>query len=142
MARVKIDLPPHFLFSTTIPIRIGDVNYGGHVGNDAILSIAHECRVQFFNHFNYTELNLGGVGVIMGDCAIMYQGESFYGDHIEVEVGVNDISRMGFDLIYKMTNKVNGSKIAIVKTGMICFDYGIRKITALPEDVKKVFSNE
>jgi hypothetical protein len=39
MARVKIDLPDKFIFKTEIPIRINDINYGGHLGNDAVLSI-------------------------------------------------------------------------------------------------------
>ena len=47
MARVKLQLPANFLFSTEIPIRISDINYGGHLGNDAVLSIVHEARIQF-----------------------------------------------------------------------------------------------
>ena len=39
MNRVSLHLPENFSFSTEIPIRITDVNYGGHVGNDSILSI-------------------------------------------------------------------------------------------------------
>ena len=45
MGRVKIKFPAENpLFITTIHVRIGDINYGGHVGNDAILSIIHEAR--------------------------------------------------------------------------------------------------
>lgn len=47
MARISIDLPSTFTFSATIPVRITDLNYGGHVGNDTILSIIHEARVQY-----------------------------------------------------------------------------------------------
>ena len=60
MARIKIDLPVKFSFSTTIPIRITDINFGGHVGNDTILSIVHEARAKFFQHFGYDELNFWG----------------------------------------------------------------------------------
>jgi len=34
MQRIKIDLPEFFSFTTPIKIRITDLNYGGHVGND------------------------------------------------------------------------------------------------------------
>ena len=51
MARVKLEVPSTFSFQTTIPIRITDVNYGGHVGNDSILSILHEIRIQFLKKF-------------------------------------------------------------------------------------------
>lgn len=70
MAKIKIELPNRFSFSTLIPVRITDINYGGHVGNDTVLSILHEARVQFLNHFGYQELNESGVGLIMKDVAI------------------------------------------------------------------------
>ena len=47
MARIKVELPELFTFNTTIPIRITDLNYGNHVGNDTILSMIHEACVQF-----------------------------------------------------------------------------------------------
>jgi acyl-CoA thioesterase FadM len=55
MARIKIDLPAKFPFSARIPVRITDINFAGHVGNDTILSIVHESRTQFFTHLGYTE---------------------------------------------------------------------------------------
>ena len=65
MARINIDLPGDFKFSTTIPVRITDLNYGGHVGNDAILSIIHEARMQFLHHFGYSEINFGGTTALV-----------------------------------------------------------------------------
>ena len=38
MARIKIDLPDSFSFSTSFAVRITDLNYGAHVGNDKVLS--------------------------------------------------------------------------------------------------------
>ena len=136
MARVKIDLPEKFLFSTNIKVRIGDVNYGGHVGNDAILAIAHDARLQFLHSLGYSELDVEGTSLIMADSAVIYKGESFFGDTLKVEIGVNDIHKLGFDLIYKISNIENNKDIAHIKTGMICFDYENRKIAALPEKAK------
>ena len=136
MARVKIDLPEKFLFSTNIKVRIGDVNYGGHVGNDAILAIAHDARLQFLHSLGYSELDVEGTSLIMADSAVIYKGESFFGNTLKVEIGVNDIHKLGFDLIYKISNIENNKDIAHIKTGMICFDYENRKIAALPEKAK------
>lgn len=136
MARVKIDLPDKFLFETDIKVRISDVNYGGHVGNDAILAIAHDARLQFLNSLGYSELDVEGTSLIMADSAVIYKGESFFGDTLLVEIGVNDIHKLGFDLIYKISNPTKEQDIAHIKTGMICFDYKNRKIAALPEKAK------
>ncbi len=47
MGRIKIDLPQKILASVSIPVRITDINYGNHVGNNALVEIIHEARVQF-----------------------------------------------------------------------------------------------
>ena len=39
MNRIKLNLTDHFQFYVDIPIRITDLNYGGHVGNDVFLSL-------------------------------------------------------------------------------------------------------
>ena len=80
MSRIKIDLPSRFVFSTQIPIRIDDINYGSHLGHDSVLTLAHEARVRFLTAHGYTEDNIEGVGIIMGDVGITYSSEAFYGD--------------------------------------------------------------
>ena len=128
-------LPGHFTFSTTIPIRITDLNYGGHVGNDAILSLVHEARMQYLKSAGYTELQFDTVALIMSDAGIEFKSEAFYGDVLNVQVTAGDFSRVGFDLYYRFT-KQEGEKevvVALAKTGMICFDYSTRKIVPVPE---------
>lgn len=139
MARVKISLPEQFKFSTQIPIRIQDVNYGGHVGNDAILSIMHEARLQFLNSIGCTELDAYGVGMIMSDVAIVYKGEGFRGDVFIVEVTADELSPFGFELLYRLSTERKGKKLPIAegKTGMICFDYSQRKVARMPDILKE-----
>lgn len=139
MAKVKIDMPECFLFSTTIPVRIGDINYGGHVGNDAIVSIIHESRLQFLSSMGCTELDFFGTGLIMADLVVTYKGEAFYGDVVTVEVTPGEISSVSFDLFYRISTQRNGQPMLITeaKTGMVCFDYTSRKIARLPEAFKE-----
>jgi acyl-CoA thioesterase FadM len=80
MARIKIELPEVFPFNCQIPVRITDINYGGHAGNDTVLSIIHEARMQFLQSMGYSEMEFGGVGMIMSDVAIEFKNELFYGD--------------------------------------------------------------
>ena len=61
MPRVKVTLPESFLFTVELPIRITDLNYGAHLGNDALLSLLHEARVKFLAHLGQPE-QVGGVG--------------------------------------------------------------------------------
>jgi len=139
MARVKIDLPEQFSFQTTIPIRITDINYGGHAGNDSILSIIHEARVQFLKKFGCDEKNFFGTGLIMSDVAIEFKKELFYGDIVQVSVAVSDMERIRFDIVYKLEAEHNEKMVTVAtaRTGMVCFDYTAKKITSIPDEAKK-----
>lgn len=132
MSRLKIELPDAFPFSTKIPVRIGDINYGGHLGNDALLSILQESRVQMLRQHGWNELDVDGVGLIMTDAAIVYKSEAFYGDVLTIEIAVTDFTSAGCDVVYRVTNTTTGRLVAQAKTGIAFFDYSSRKIAAIP----------
>lgn len=137
MGKIKIELPEKFTFSCRIPVRITDINYGGHAGNDTVLSLIHEARMQYLGFFGYTEMNLAGTGMIMSDVGIEFKKELFYGDEVIASVVAGDFSRIGFDLFYKLEKIGPDGMIlaALAKTGMICYDYAKKKIAAVPEEV-------
>jgi len=138
MSRIKIDLPDHFNFTASIPIRITDINYGGHTGNDTILSIIHEARIQFLQSKGFTEMDFAGVGMIMSDVGIEFKSELFYGDVVLASVTVANITKVSFDVYYKLEKETGGKKIpvAFAKTGMVCYDYKSKKIVAVPEEAR------
>ena len=142
MNRIKLDLPEKFSFSTNITIRVTDLNYGGHVGNDSFLSLIHEARQQFLISHGYKELEIAGIGFIMADVAIEFRKELNYGDIVKISVAAKDFDRLGFDLFYKM-EVMDGHEMALAgkaKTGMICFDYTEKKKVPVPEEVIKKIS--
>lgn len=143
MARIKIDIPDNFSFSTSIPIRITDINYGNHLGNDAVLSIIHEARMQFLKHYGLSELNFDGAGLIMSDAAIEFKNEGFYGETIVAYVTAGEFTKVSFDLFYKLTKQVGDKEVimALAKTGMICYNYGTKKVVAVPEEAKNKLSS-
>jgi acyl-CoA thioester hydrolase len=132
LARIKINLPEKFIFSTDIEIRITDMNYGGHLGNDALLSLLHEARVRFLKSIGQTELDFYDVSLIMADVGIVYKSEVFYGENLVIEIAVTDVTSHGFDLVYRVQKK-NLEIAAIAKTAMVTFNYEMRKIQPLPE---------
>lgn len=136
MARVKLKTFPSYPFSTEISIRVTDLNYGGHLGNEMVLVYAQQARVEFLESLGYGELSLEGVGIIMADAAVQYKAEGHAGDRLLVEIAVDNISRVGFDLYYRLSNQATGEEIALVKTGIVCYDYAAKKVTPLPEAVK------
>ncbi|WP_271271438.1 acyl-CoA thioesterase [Aliamphritea hakodatensis] len=133
MARIKIDMPDNYSFSTDMPVRISDINYGGHLGNDAVLAMIHEARVRYLAGFNYTEMDVEGLGIIMTDSAIVYKAEGFHGEQIQIDIAVEDFNKYGCDIYYLLTNKQTAVEIAHAKTGIVFFDYEARKVTGIPQ---------
>ncbi len=138
MARIKLTIPGRRIFSASIPVRITDINYGNHLGNDAIISIMHEARMQWLASGNYTELTIDGAALIQGDLAVEYKNESYYGDVLEVSLATDEIQKVSFEIFYEITTEREGKKLLIAnaKTGMVCFNYELKKVVSIPEKFK------
>ncbi len=140
MSRIKIDTPNSFPFSCTIQVRVTDLNYGNHLGNDSLLGMIHESRLQFIQHLGLKdEMDFFGVSLIMADSGIVYKSEAFLGDTLTFSVAIQDISRVGFDMVYEVKNQ-DQKLVAQAKTGMVCFDYSAKKVTAVPTELAEKFS--
>lgn len=139
MQKVHIEEPASYPFCTDLPIRITDLNYGNHVGNDAFMGLIHESRVRYLRQLGYSELQVEGYGLIMHNAAIRFMSEFFYGDVVTVAVGPLAIAGVGFDLVYRLTVLRNQKSVVagLAKTGMVLFDYDKRRPVALPEILKK-----
>jgi acyl-CoA thioesterase FadM len=135
MGRIKLDLPPTFPFHTYIDVRITDLNYGGHVGNDTILSIIHEARVRLLHQKGFTELNIGNIGLIMSDVAIQFKSELFYGDKVKASVAATDFTTFSFEIYYLLEKEEDQKMITVAKakTSMAGYNYESKKIASIPD---------
>ena len=137
MARIKILIPEKSLAKVTVPVRITDINYGNHLGNDSLVSIIHEARALWLKSFGYTEVSVEGVGMIMADLSVEFKNESFYGDELIITIYIGEISSVSFDLYYSISNQEN-KLIAKAKTGMVCYNYDQKKVVAIPDKFKLI----
>jgi YbgC/YbaW family acyl-CoA thioester hydrolase len=141
MSRATLQMPDFYHFRTTLPVRISDVNYGGHLGNDTILAYIHEARLRFLNHYGFSEKNIEGAGIIMADAVIIYKSQAYYGDILIVEVAVSDLSKRACDLIYKLTRENDHKEIARAKTRIAFFDYSQNNTVPIPPKFRSLFEN-
>jgi acyl-CoA thioester hydrolase len=135
MARIKLLMPEKTITRFNIPIRITDINYGNHLGNDAVVRILHEARMAWLHGHGYTELDIAGIGLIMADLAVEFKAEGVYGDVIDTSIACGEKTRVGFELYYELTAERNGGNVllAVAKTGMVCYDYANKKVVSIPE---------
>jgi len=142
MAKLSIVLPEKMEFSTSIKIRITDINYGGHLGNDTLLSLLHEARVRFLASKDCKELNCFGSGLIMNSVQIDYKSEAFYADILDVQVGIIEITKTGFELGYRFVSRTTGLEVAKALNGMVFFNFEKRRVVRTPERFREAFKLE
>ena len=141
--RVKIEIPAgEPVGKVILPVRIGDINYGGHLGNDKLLLYAHEARVQVLQTMGFTEFDCGGHGLIMADAEIAFRAEAFWGEVLELTLFAGGATGSSFSLYYLFEKEDAGGKVVVAqaRTGMVAFDYNSRKVVVLSKKIVAALS--
>lgn len=141
MPRLDLKARDPYPFACELTVRTTDLNYGGHLGNDRLLALVQEARVAWLAAHGWSELDCGGAGLIMADAAVVYRAEAFAGDVLRCEVVACEPSRVGFRLATRVTRGAD-TEVALVETGMVCFDYARRRPVALPGTVRAACRQE
>ncbi|MBM3115581.1 acyl-CoA thioesterase [Jeongeupia naejangsanensis] len=132
MPRLKLTLPAQADFHCALAVRVTDLNYGGHLGNQALLGLLHEARLQYLLALGFDELGTDACpGLIQCDALVSFRGEAFLGDLLTIKLTATDFERTHFDLYYEV--RTNDRLIAQAKTNLAFFDYRTRKTAAIPE---------
>ncbi|HQU38706.1 MAG: thioesterase family protein [Chitinophagales bacterium] len=139
MTRTTWSFPNPVHFTTQLEVRIGDINYGGHLGNDKVLSLAQEARVQMLRSMGYSELDVEGPGIIMNEAEIKYVKEAFAGDILTVDLHVGNFSAVGCSIYYNI--RIIDKVIAVVRTGIVFYDYNSRKVVRVPSVFQQRFND-
>ena len=128
-------------------VRVGDINYGNHMGNDKALLIFHDARLKFLESLGFSEKNIGGPGIIMRDAHINFRKEVYLHDELTVDVGIENVSNSAFEMTYNVIRIVNSQQSSVVSrqsdegevvftgsTGLVAFDYERKRPVRLPEE--------
>jgi acyl-CoA thioester hydrolase len=139
MERIQIPAPDKFIFSTEIPIRIGDINRRNHLSHVSSIVIIEEARARFIRSI-HTETELNRAGYILTGLSIEYLRQGHYGQTLRIDIAISDITDKGFDLYYKVADVKTGLELARAKSGSIRYNYRQKKVAQIPQDLKEKFS--
>lgn len=122
----------NFRFTLPYRVRIADINYGGHVANSAVLNIFQDARIGYLAALGpFSELDLGGCGLIMPEAHIQFRAEMFLNQDLLVGVRCLKLGRSSFELAYRIERAAKLTAEGV--TPMVCFDYQLRKPVRMPE---------
>lgn len=134
MARMQIELPESQLtFETLLSVRVSDLNYGNHLGNDRMLALLHEARLRYLASFGFSEASVDGCAILVTDVALVFKNQSFAGDKLTIQVGITEVNKYGCDIIYRVTNRDKQQLVAEAKTGIVFFNLSKQKVTQRPD---------
>jgi len=127
-------------FIASYTVGIGDINYGGHLGNDRALLIFHDARIQFLNHYGLNEINIGeNKGIIMVDAQLKYLKQVKLHEKLLIDIEIEIENTKKFVLHYLIKNSDTEKVVISGSTGMLCFDYSDQKVKQLPQSFADLF---
>lgn len=127
-------------FHYTTRLEPRDINYGGHLGNDALVSLAGSARAHLFHSLGLREIDLGDghTGIIMSDLAVNFREEGFMFDAIVIDTHIGEFGSNRFRLFHRVTK--GDIVVALVETGLKTFNYTAREVAPVPEAFLKVLA--
>jgi len=133
VGRVKLEEKEKYFFNFELQVRGIDVNYGGHVGNSQMASIAHEGTIQTLRNLKLSELDLGDgkTGYIFSDMVLNFKSEAFLGDLLTISSVIDDINEKSFRIYHKISK--GDRVVALVEAGAVAFNFFERKVGVVPE---------
>jgi acyl-CoA thioester hydrolase len=134
MPRIKLKERPNYEYAHSLKVRVTDINYGGHLGNEALLELIHEARAAFLQKLGFNTVMKGEdlLGLIIADIAVNFKAEAFAGDQLMIDCQIGELTPKSFRLFHRIRREKDVA--ALVETGLIAYDYQDRKIASLPEE--------
>jgi YbgC/YbaW family acyl-CoA thioester hydrolase len=120
-----------FKFHRALTVRVNDLNYGNHVGHQNFFSYFQEARVAYLSQFGYSELDLGGCGMILAEAGCKYKQALFLNDKVRVACAVSELKAKRFTMAYQIER--DESVCAEGFTINLGFDYQTNRVVRLPE---------
>jgi acyl-CoA thioesterase FadM len=139
MARVELNLPEQFYYTTSLTVRFTDLNVGFHVGNDQMIALLSEARSRFLYHFEIEDWREHGMNLLVTDLVATYKQSAFGHDILQFDVGMMDFNKYGGDIIFRVTRPATGDLIVLAKTGFILIDSETQKPALLPAKFREIF---
>jgi acyl-CoA thioester hydrolase len=130
-ARTQEKMNEQKIFAGDYTVRVGDINYGGHMGNDKALLLFHDARIHFLERIGFSEGDIGGPGIIMAEAHVYFKKELFRGDELKLYVHIEELRGVAFELHYTVMR--GEDKVIYGSTKLISFDYELRKVVKLPD---------
>lgn len=133
MQRVQLEFPvADIVHRHALTVRIGDMNYGRHLGHDAMITLFHEARAQAFVALGFREWDVTGLPTVVADLAVQYRAEAQWPDALEVQTAIPQPEGRGFAVYQRLVRPADERIVAVARLGMVLLDTQTGKPANVP----------
>ena len=87
------------------------------MGFDGMLLVFHDVHVRYLKTLGYTEFDVGGgKGLIMAEARVRIKDEIFPGDGLDARLGISDMGKVRFIVLFHVGRLSDGKSVADVET--------------------------
>ncbi|WP_075881570.1 acyl-CoA thioesterase [Vreelandella massiliensis] len=136
MERVKLDFPAEALIHRhPLAVRVTDMNYGRHLGHDALVSLLHEARLQAFLALDLPEWDMAGYPSVVADLTVQYQSEAHCPDRLVVETAVPILRGKALTVYHRVRKQDSDQVVATARLNVLLIDPALGRPVAVPNAV-------
>lgn len=126
-------------FSCSIPVRIDDINFGGHLDHTRVLTYTHQTRAQFLKRYQQSEIDCFGSMLVMLELNAKYKAEGFFTDEIICNLYVAKVEKVTITFYFNLYNSNFNKTLAQITTVMGCLNPEKRKLSKPSEAFRDFF---
>lgn len=141
MERVKLDFPAEAIIHRhPLTVRVTDMNYGQHLGHDALVSLLHEARVQAFAALDLPEWDMYGYPSIVADLAVQYQSEARWPEALIIETAVPEPQGKALTVYQRVLTSDEKRIVATARVNQLLIDLKAGRPVEVPTQVKQALT--
>ncbi|GEK46205.1 thioesterase [Bisbaumannia pacifica] len=138
MERVRLEFPAEaWTHRHPLAVRITDMNYGRHLGHDALVSLLHEARTQAFAALEVAEWDIHGHPSVVADLAIQYQAEARWPELLEVQTALPVPDGKALVAFQRVVRPADGVQVALARLNLLLLDPASGRPVAVPEALRE-----
>ncbi|GEN29511.1 thioesterase [Halovibrio variabilis] len=141
MERVKLDFPAEAIIHRhPLTVRVTDMNYGRHLGHDALVSLLHEARIQAFAALDLPEWDMHGYPSVVADLAVQYLNEARWPEALVIETAVPAPQGKALTIYQRIYKSESQQWVATARVNQLLIDLATGRPVDVPERVKQVLA--
>ncbi|WP_447926455.1 MULTISPECIES: thioesterase family protein [unclassified Vreelandella] len=141
MERVTLDFPEAAIIHRhSLSVRITDMNYGRHLGHDALVGLIAEARAQALAALGFPEWDLAGYPSVVADLTVLYQREACFPEVLSIETAVPEPEGKALVVYHRVLN-AQDQRVATAKLTLMLVDTAARQTVEVPAEVKRALAH-